>query len=292
MNKTNSHQPDQKPEKQGFRPAFTSILKPMIYAVLFSLIYSVGYVFLNMLSIDGKLTFWIFTLLSLIWVSLYGLSVYFVCSLVWTKKAGALRKDRLLKIAGMVFGSAAAVNLAGYLCSWLLQSNLFLRLLAALICLFFYVFFVPACCLYFYGVYEEDRPKLELLFRQITESIRRSFSGTVNLWLILFLVLIGWQSLFSGPLSIMFGFDPGALLLSFLYMGEPFCYPVLIAWLSAGTMNSAMGAMIVLDVLFSLIWIWGFLNYILRLKDFFVMDPEEPAGGIVMKKPEKPDRNS
>lgn len=280
---SDTHKTDRKEEKtnEKFRLAFTSILKPLIYGVIFSLIYSFGYIGFTLLSISGSLPSLLFSILSVLWTAIYGIAVYFCLTLVWKKKQGALSAQRMLKVTSWSLLWVLGAHLTGYFCSWMLSSNLILRVLAALFCAFFFIFMVPATVLFYYGVYEEDeKTKVELLLRQTVTSLKRHFSACINPWLLIFFALILWQTLFAGPMSILTGFDPGSLLTSFVFLSEPFCFPVMLGMLAGGLLTSELTYVMVLDAMFSLFYIWAMANYARYEIRCFVDQPDLPETGI------------
>lgn len=269
--------------EQKFRPAFTTILKPLFYSILFSLFYSFGYIGFTLLAINDGISSWVLSIISIIWLMFYILGQYFAISLAWSKKAGSLSRPRLLRIGGWSLTWGLAACLCGYFCSWMLQGNLIFRLFAAFLCAFFLICMIPASLLYFYGVYEQGEAKFELLLRQVRESLSKNFLKIVNPWLILFLILVNWHSMFAGPLSIVNGFNPGSLLVSFLFMGEPFCFATLLGRLGSDIMTQEIVAMIILDGLFSLVFTWAIINYAMYIRRFYVFDVHFPEGGIRME---------
>lgn len=210
--------------KNPFR--FTSLFRPMVYLFLFSLIYAPG-------------TFWLMNLpqpwsdlARCVWLALFGLGLYFICTLVWGKK----RKTLALSKSGEVFLVCLILNLFTAWCISplsLVSGNLALSLCGAILGTVFLLFALPSLILLFRAVYEDIQGwKAQLDF--ILNAWKQKFWVILNLWLLLFVLMFAWDNLMGGPLYSAVRFDAPSLFTSLLFMKEPTVYFELILFLSNG----------------------------------------------------------
>ncbi|MCF0258423.1 MAG: hypothetical protein HUJ54_01060 [Erysipelotrichaceae bacterium] len=238
-----------------FKIRFTALLKPAIYAIAFSCLYSLAFLWISGLMENQLASLALQTLL----VSLYGVGLYFVCTLVWGRRHGVLN----LSCVGKVFGWNVLWSAAAALVSWLyvivVNSNTgwFFLLLVQLMAGALLIFLVPFTLLFYKGVYEKEED-LKGLLAGVWSSWKKSPTGILNPWLLLFLAMVGWDTLFSGPMGIYFGFNAAGLLSSLVFIGNPMFYWIMMLYVSGG--QGAFMYMIVLYILSGLVFTWLWLN--------------------------------
>lgn len=209
--------------KNPFR--FTSIFKPMVYLFIFSLAY--GYGTLKLIELEQPWN----NLLRSIWLALFGLGLYFICTLIWGKK----RKTLALKKSGEVFLLCLVLAFfTAYVISPLaLASGDALRLIAgAILGTVFLLFALPTLILIFRAIYE-DCQTIPEQFAFVRTVWKKKFWFILNLWLLLFILMFLWDNVFGGPLYIRSGFDTPGLFTNVLFLKQPTVYFEMIWMLSA-----------------------------------------------------------
>lgn len=250
---------------------FTSLLKPMIYVFLFSIVYTAGYFFMMQSTLPLALSI----TLEVLWVSLFGLGLYFAAGLAWGQKRKTLALDRVLMVLAWNVCWSAFASVIPWLVGLFFNPVIYWLWQAASLVLL--IFLMPATFEYYYALYE-GMESLRNILRSIWTSLIHNFSKTVNPWLVLLLLIIGWSTLFAGPLSIAQGANAGMLISSLLYLGSPCSYWVLLAFLNMG--GEGVAALIVLEVLISILFTWLEVNLIAWNKESF---EKAPSGGAESK---------
>ncbi|MCF0261061.1 MAG: hypothetical protein HUJ54_14470 [Erysipelotrichaceae bacterium] len=254
MTNRNSSPERQNQPEEKFKIRFTSLLKPAIYAIVFSCLYSLAYLW-----ISGQIENQPASLAAqILLVSVYGVGLYFVCTLVWGKQHGVLN----LSCTGKVFGWNIVWAAAAALISWLYvmvisSSSLFLLLAVQILAGVLLIFLIPFTLLFYKGVYEKEED-LKSLLAGVWKSFLKAPTGVLNPWLLLFLALVGWDTLFSGPMGIYYGFNAAGLLSSLIFIGNPMFYWMMLLYVSGG--QGAFMYMIILYILSGLIFTWLWLN--------------------------------
>lgn len=247
---------------------FTSLLKPMIYAILFGIVYNLAYLWLINTGVQSGLQQFVEILL----LCLYGLSWYFVATLAWGRQRGTLSGTK----CSLVLLWLLAWNvLTFYVIQPLYQTavthnaNAFLMILIQLAGAFVLICMIPATLLYFKGIYEGNTD-LKTLLCSIRASMKEHASPIFNSWLILFLIMVAWDTLFSGPLTVYFGFNACRLSVMLLSMGNPMAFWMSLTWLAAGGASSGYAYAIVLTALFGLIENFLAINLIVYIGKFWI----------------------
>lgn len=243
--------------KENFH--FTSLLKPMIYSLVFAAIYNIVY-FLADSYITNSLAREVF---DLIWVSVYGLSWYFVSTLVWTRKQGTLSLYSCsIVLLWCLLWAIYAVYIVTPLYTYVyLAQNAVLMIIVQLLAAAGLILMIPSSLLLFKGLYEGET-SLKTLFRCMGRSMKENASAIFNSWLCLFLLMCAWDSMFYGPLSIYDGFNAVNLLSQLLFLGNPIAYGMLIVYVMGGDVFGGYIYMVVLSLLFGLVLNWLDVNLI------------------------------
>lgn len=213
-----------KPLKNPFR--FTSLLRPMIYLFLFSLIYGFGT--LMLLDLPAPWNDITRTLL----LAVFGLGLYFVSTLIWGKK----RKTLALKRTAEVFGLCLflAVFTTVVISPLSLQGNHVVWLIVgAILGTFCLLFALPTLVLFFRAIYDGIDS-----FGEQVKFVRLPWKGRfwyiLNLWLMLFVLMYAWDNFMGGPLYSGGGFDAPSIFTTLMYLKEPTIYFEMILLLSQG----------------------------------------------------------
>ena len=246
-------------ESERFHPGFTSLLKPMFYIILFSVLYGIGYTAVTVRNMTSPMPETGIMIFDTLWLAVYGLGMYFVFTLIWGKKRGTLRAENTWKVLLWNILISLTIRGAAVLALWLSRYSAGL-IAGALLCLLVLICAVPVILVFWYLIYlDEDRTFVDTAVRTF-QIIFRKPVAVQNGWLIILAVQIVWNSLFSGPLSVLISFNPGVYMINFMYLGEPFVYSVLLGYLSAVTGAADLTYVLMLDVLFSLILVWAVSN--------------------------------
>lgn len=203
---------------------FTSLIRPMIYLFLFSLVYGYGELFLLNLSSSWS------SLLSCLWLSLFGLGLYFVCTLIWTKKRKTLSLPKVLEVLGLCLGLNLFTN---YCISPLSLTSGPLVLVGAFLGTIFLLFAIPTFILIFKAIYE-DIPSFKEQFNAVIITWKKKFWLILNLWLVLFGWMYLWDNFMGGPLYSAIRFDAPSLFTSLIFLKEPTVYFEMILFFSQG----------------------------------------------------------
>ncbi len=201
---------------------FTSLLRPMIYFFFFSLGYGLGELYL--LQYDAPR--WI----ECIWLAIFGLGLYFVCTLIWGKKRQTLAWPKVLEVLGLCLG----LNLfTTYCISPLSLAQGPLVLLGALLGTGCLLGALPTLILFFKAIYE-DQKTFQAQWQSVLATWRQKFWVILNLWLLLFGLMFLWDNLIGGPLYTATRFDAPSLFTTLLFLKEPTVYLELILSFSLG----------------------------------------------------------
>ncbi len=213
---------------KSFPLRFTSIMRPMIYLFLFSLGYGVGELYLIQLSTSWN------TFLECVWLALFGVGLYFVCTLIWGKKHKTLAVSKVLEVLGLCL----ILNLfTAYCISPLSLVNGPLVLLGAILGTFCLLFALPTLILFFKTIYE-DQMNFKVQCQLVLKVWKSKFWIILNLWLLLFALMYGWDNLLGGPLYSATRFDAPSLFTSLLFLKEPTLYLEMIVYFSSGAQGT------------------------------------------------------
>lgn len=246
----------EKNQKQDgkWRFHFTKYLKPMFYILLFSAVYMLGYLGLTAIPVSGMASYLI-DCLRIIWIAVYGVGLYFTSTLVWGKKRKTLSGTCVSRVflwnlawtfVSLTVSSISRISMAFYVISSILSA-------------FLLIFLMPATILFWYGVYRQEQDVKGIL-ESIRESLKKHPAKILNPWLILFFAMVGWDSLFQAPLSIAWQISAPALLANLLSISAPFSFPILLLSIIGTSMPQEYVAVIMLDVLFSLVLCFLMVN--------------------------------
>ena len=235
---------------------FTSLLKPMIYWVVFSLLYGAGAIWSLTLSTE-----WSGLITCLFW-ALYGVALYFICGLCWGKKRGTLS----IQIVAEVFALSLVLALvAMYVLSPLaLTASPVLYILGALIGLVFLFFAIPSLILIFRALYEGKTGFKEQI-DAVLLAWKKNFWRILNVWLIFVLVLYFWDSFIGGPLYSSSGLNPAALMSSLILLRQPGLSAEMMVLMGAS--GEGIGELVVLLAICALLEIFFECNMIVWLGD-------------------------
>lgn len=246
-------------KSERFHPGFTSLLKPMFYMILFSVLYGIGYTAVTIRNLTDPMPEIGIMIFDTLWLAVYGLGMYFAFTLIWGKKRGTLRAENTWKVLLWNILISLTIRGAAVLALWLSQYPAGM-IAGALLCLAILICAFPVVLIFWYLIYlDEDRTFVDTAV-QTFQMIARKPAGTLNGWLIVLAVQIVWNSLFSGPLSVLISFNPGIYMINFMYLGEPFVYSVLLGYLSMAAGAADLTYVLMLDVLFSLVLVWALSN--------------------------------
>lgn len=231
---------------------FTSLFKPLVYLILFSLIYDAGYLWLS-----NSTEY--FALAGTMWMAVYGLGVYFVCSLAWGKKRGTLewKKIGIVLLWCLFWGVIVQLISILYLA---LYGNMAGMLLSYSISGAGLIFAVPLGVLLFRLLYN-NVTQPHMILASISETLRRHFGKLINSWLVLLLVMIAWDSMFYGPLAAN-EMNVPMMFSNLVFYGAPFMFPVMIFMLSGGTLAAGMTELAILYILSGIFLCWLSLNMV------------------------------
>ncbi len=233
---------------------FVKYLKPMIYLLVFSVLYGGLY----LLTTNWQINTLFKQLVQGLLVSCYGVAWYFVMGLIWGRKKGTLSgKSVLLVLAWCFVWGVLGGALLPYL-SFLVLNNFIGRLIIQILAAVGLMVFVPATILFFRGVYKGES-RLPVLFNQIKLSMIARPSAVFNPWLILLLLALFWDSMFNGPLTIYYGFNAPVLFANLLYLSYPMVYPLMLV-VSGWNYMASLSEMITLLSLSSLVCVWLSVN--------------------------------
>ncbi len=191
---------------------FTSLLKPMIYLIVFSLLYGAGALWsLSLPSGWGGLICCLFA-------GLYGLCLYFVCGLCWGKKRGTLSVPIMIEVFVL---SLVLALIAMYVLSPLaITTSVLLYLLGAVLGTILLFFGIPSLIVIFRTLYEGITSFKEQISAVIL-AWKTHFWRILNVWLIFVLVLFFWDGFIAGPLYSPSGLNPAALMSSLVLLRQP-----------------------------------------------------------------------
>lgn len=253
-------------QKLQERFRFTSLFKPLVYLILFSLIYDIGYVW----AADQGFAM---AALSVAWKALYGLGLYFVCTLAWGRKRGALSgRITLYVLIWSVLPAAFVWMMDTALLDW--YGNPAGMLLLYGLSAMLLIFLIPYTLLLWHGLYMGET-SLKRLFESAWDKLKANYTKIINFWLILFLVRVVWDSMFAGPLGMNESFNLVLLLSNLVYLGWPMMYPVMLIMLSKNGIGGGIGELILLYVLWDLLLCWLALNAVCWLGE--LAGPAKPA---------------
>lgn len=252
--------------EKNFR--FTSIFKPLIYLIVFSVIYSFGLVWLSQQ--DSSL----FSAGSVLWMAAYGLCVYFVCTLVWGRQRGTLS----WRAIAVVLGWNVVWGIAVHLLSWaynLSYGNMLAMLVVYAVSAAGLVFLVPYTLLVWRGLYKAaglpdggNSLSFKDLFTNAWQILISHFGKIVNSWLVLLLVIIFWDSMFLAPMGLDESMNLAQVFSNMIYYGAPGMYPVMLLMLSGGNLASGMAELALLFVLSGIVLSWFSLNMVSWISRF------------------------
>ncbi len=207
---------------------FTSIMRPMIYLFLFSLGYGLGELYLIQFMAPWN------TLLECGWLALFGLGVYFVCTLIWGKKRQTLAPLKVLE----VFTLCLILNLfTAYCLSPLSLTSGWRTILGAILGTSSLLFALPTLILFFKAIYE-DQMNFKLQFQSVIAVWKTKFWLILNIWLFLFALMYIWDNFMGGPLYSATRFDAPSLFTSLLFLKEPTIYLEMILYFSLGAQGT------------------------------------------------------
>lgn len=245
---------------KNFPFRFTSIMRPMIYLFLFSLIYGYGELILL-----NEETFWS-PLLGCFWLSLFGLGLYFVCTLIWKKKRKTLSLFKVLEVLSLCLG----LNLiTTYIISPLSLTSGSFVLIGAFLGTLFLLFALPTLILLFKAIYD-DIPSLSEQFGAVFSVWKKKFWLVLNLWLALFGWMYLWDNLLGGPLYSAIRFDAPSLFTSLLFIREPTVYFEMILFFSTGAEGTY--ELVMLGIMESILVIFFACNIISWLGQAFYQE--------------------
>ncbi len=250
---------------------FTSLFKPMVYLLLFSLAYSAGWLYWTSHAPE-TLNPCLVSLPGCLMLSVYGLCLYFVCTLVWGKKRGTLSAKKALSV-WIVCLLVALVCMYGLTPLSYAGGNAALLILGAFCGLAFLFLVIPCLLFWFYAVYlgiEGFRDQ----FAFVERCWKTGGMKALNLWLIVFLLIWLWDSLMGGPLYSGSGFDAPGICTSLFFMGEPGTYFVLLLMLGHGF----NGDLLMLTAMQSLFLVFYACNTISWIGQICQKTLEQPEG--------------
>ncbi|MBF0578206.1 hypothetical protein IM774_00020 [Erysipelotrichaceae bacterium RD49] len=200
--------------KNPFR--FTSLLRPMIYLFLFSLIYGFGT--LKLMDLPSPYN----DISRCLLLSVFGLGLYFVSTLIWGKKRQTLTPKR----AGEVWSLCL---LLAVVTTWVISplslqgGNLGLLLLGAVLGTVCLLFALPTLILFFRAIYNGiDSLSDQIKFVRL--AWRGKFWYILDLWLMLFVLMYAWDNFMGGPLFSAGTFDAPSIFTTLMYLKEPTIY--------------------------------------------------------------------
>ena len=242
---------------KGFKLQFSAAVKPSIYMIVLSCLYSVLYMLSARANFSSSVSLAAQTLL----FGAYGLGLYFVCTMMWGKKPGVLSLGKTCLVLAWNLFWICMVNLISYAYTLVVNAGLsqWILLIVQLLAGLLIIFLVPATLLFYKALYEDAESSKEIL-GSIWVSLKKSPSAILNAWLILFIVLMVWDTLFSGPLSIYYGFNATLLMANLLYIGNPMFYWIMMLFVSGA--QGAFVYMILLYILWGLLCTWLEMNLI------------------------------
>lgn len=209
---------------KSFSFRFTSIMRPMIYLFLFSLGYGLGELYLIQLNSPWN------TLLSCLWLALFGLGLYFVCTLIWGKKRKTLAPLKVLEVLALCLG----LNLfTAYCLSPLSLTSGWRTILGAILGTIALLLALPTLILFFKAIYE-DQMSFKAQCQRVLAVWKAKFWLILNGWLLLFALMYLWDNLLGGPLYSATRFDAPSLFTSLLFLKEPTIYLEMILYFSLG----------------------------------------------------------
>lgn len=248
---------------------FTKLLKPMIYSLLFAGIYNLGYIFLQ----AQNWGLWT-QALEVLWLSVYGLSWYFVSTLAWGRKQAVLSSYTVSVVfLWFLAWNVLATYILAPMYSWAVvaQASSLVLIAIQLLSAVQLIVMIPASILLFRCLYE-GQSRLHLIFASMFQSMRQHASPVFNSWLLLFLLLAVWDTLFSGPLSLYYGFNATVLVMQLLFLGNPLGFGMLLISYIAGGVSGGYMYAAVLALLSGLIMNWLEINLIVYIGQYFEKD--------------------
>ncbi len=224
---------------------FTSLFKPMVYMAIFCIAYAFGY--LSFINISAGMSQIAALLCGALILSVFGVALYFVCTLVWGKKRATLGAKKIahvwivcLVLALFTSFGIGPLAYAG--------GNTLMLIAGAVLGLVMLLFALPTLILFFYAVYSGHESWNDQILA-VMDYWKSNPMRIINYWLVIFLIMYLWDNMLAGPLYSAGAFDAPALFSNLMYLSQPGTFTILLlmngtAQVTELVMLTTMGAII------------------------------------------------